>query len=164
VESPRLWELADRRQAIGLVAGLEVSARDYLNAMRVRRLLQEEFARLFGEVDVILAPARPAPSPRIDEPIDPEWRPARAGKRTARGRSAFPPARGNAALTAAGNLAGLPGLSVPCGFSTTGLPAAVQLVGRPFDDATVIDLGRAFQRATDWHRRRPPMPAPREKA
>ncbi|HLJ60178.1 MAG TPA: amidase [bacterium] len=164
VESGRVWELADRRQAIGLVAGLEVSARDYLNAMRVRRLLQEGFARLFGEVDVILAPSRPAPSPRIDEPIDPEWRPARAGKRATRRGSAFPPAKGNAALTAAGNLAGLPGLSVPCGFSASDLPAAVQLVGRPFDDATVIDLGRAFQQATDWHRRRPPMPAPRARA
>ncbi|HLN13928.1 MAG TPA: amidase family protein, partial [bacterium] len=144
-------------------AGLEVSARDYLNAMRVRRLLQEAFARIFTEVDILLAPARPGPAPRVDEPIDPEWRPARAGARPRRG-PAFPPARGNAALTPAGNLAGLPGLSLPCGFSTSGLPAAVQLVGGPFDDATLIDLGRAFQQATDWHARRPPMPAPRGSA
>jgi len=159
IESGRVYELADRRQAIGLVAGLEVPARDYLNAMRVRRLLQDACAQLLREVDVILAPARPGPSPRIDEPIDPEWRPARPGRRARAGAPAFPPARGNAALTAAGNLAGLPGLSLPCGFSTEGLPVAVQLVGRPFEDATVIDLGRAFQSATDWHRRRPEIPA-----
>jgi len=163
IDSPRLKDLADQRQALGLVAGLEVSARDYLNAMRVRRLLQEAFARIFTEVDILLAPARPGPAPRVDEPIDPEWRPARAGARPRRG-PAFPPARGNAALTPAGNLAGLPGLSLPCGFSTSGLPAAVQLVGGPFDDATLIDLGRAFQQATDWHARRPPMPAPRGSA
>jgi len=163
IDSPRLKDLADQRQALGLVAGLEVSARDYLNAMRVRRLLQETFAHIFTEVDVLLAPARPGPAPRVDEPIDPEWRPARAGKRPRTG-PAFPPARGNAALTPAGNLAGLPGLSLPCGFSTSGLPAAVQLVGGPFEDATLIDLGRAFQDATDWHTRRPPMPAPRGSA
>ncbi|HXX39294.1 MAG TPA: amidase [bacterium] len=159
IDSGRVWQLADRRQAIGLVAGLEVSARDYLNAMRMRRMIQEALAAILSEVDVILAPARPAPSPRIDEPLDPEWRPARPGRPPARPRSAFPPAQGNAAITAAGNLAGLPALSLPCGFSTTGLPAAVQVVGRPFEDATVIDLGRAFQQATDWHLRRPEMPA-----
>ena len=159
IDGPGLKKLADQRQALGLIAGLRVSARDYLNAMRVRRLLQEEFARIFTEVDVLLAPARPGPAPRIDEPIDPEWRPARAGARPRR-NAAFPAAPGNAALTPAGNLAGLPGLSLPCGFSTTGLPAAVQLVGRPFDDATLIALGAAFQRATDWHTRRPTMPAP----
>jgi aspartyl-tRNA(Asn)/glutamyl-tRNA(Gln) amidotransferase subunit A len=157
IDGPGLRRLADQRQAVGLIAGLEVSARDYLNAMRVRRLLQEAFARIFTEVDVLLAPARPGPAPRIDEPIDPEWRPARAGSQTR--KRPFPPARGNAALTPAGNLAGLPGLSLPCGFSTTGLPAAVQLVGRPFDDGLLIDLGRAYQRATDWHDKRPPMPS-----
>jgi len=47
-------------------------------------------------------------------------------------------------------------LGVPCGFSTTGLPIAFQLVGRPFDESTLIALGRAYQGITDWHRRIPP--------
>jgi aspartyl-tRNA(Asn)/glutamyl-tRNA(Gln) amidotransferase subunit A len=153
----RLAQLADRRQALGLRAGLRVPAVDYINAMRVRRLVQDAFERLFSKVDVILAPTRAVPAPRIDEPLDPEWRPARpGGARRAGTASAATRAIGNAALIPAGNLAGLPALSLPCGFSTTGLPLGIQLVGRPFEEATLIALGHAYQQATDWHRRRPP--------
>ncbi|HLW61742.1 MAG TPA: amidase [bacterium] len=137
--------LADRRQAIGLRAGLEVTAVDYLNAMRIRRLLQDAFARLFTEVDVIIAPTRFAPAGRIDEPIDPLWR--------SRGGGGM-----GVALVPAGNLVGIPALSLPCGFTSSGLPVAIQLVGRPFEEGTLIDFGRAFQGITDWHRRTPPIP------
>jgi Asp-tRNA(Asn)/Glu-tRNA(Gln) amidotransferase A subunit family amidase len=153
IHTGRAALLADQRQAIGLRAGMRVTAVDYINAMRVRRLLQEAFAELFRRVDVILAPARPRPAHRIDEPIDAEWRPVGAKRR---GLGGIPVVAGNAALTPAGNLAGLPGLGLPCGFSTTGLPIAVQLVGRPFEEATLISLGRAYQEITDWHRRIPP--------
>jgi Asp-tRNA(Asn)/Glu-tRNA(Gln) amidotransferase A subunit family amidase len=159
IRSPRLAQLADRRQQIGLRAGLQIAAADYLNAMRLRRLLQEAFARLFSEVDVIIAPSRLVPATRLGEPLDPLWRsgrPPRAGAR--RGRGARPAGGGGVDLIPAGNLAGLPALALPCGFSTTGLPVGVQLVGRPFEEATLIDLGRAYQRVTDWHRRRPPIP------
>ncbi|HEV2282103.1 MAG TPA: amidase [bacterium] len=153
VLSGRAAQLADQRQAIGLRAGMQISAVDYIRAMRIRRLLQDEFAKLFRRVDVILAPARPRPAHRIDEPIDAEWRPV---GRKRRGPGGITVVAGNAALTAAGNLAGLPGLGVPCGFSTKGLPIAIQLVGRPFDESTLIALGRAYQDVTDWHRRIPP--------
>ena len=153
VRSGRDALLADQRQAIGLRAGMQISAVDYISAMRIRRLLQDEFAKLFERVDVLLAPARPRPAHRIDEPIDAEWRPV-GGKR--RGPGGITVVAGNAALTPAGNLAGLPGLGVPCGFSTKGLPIAVQLVGRAFDESTLIALGSAYQGVTDWHRRIPP--------
>jgi len=153
VRSGRAALLADQRQAIGLRAGMEISAVDYIAAMRIRWLLQDSFAQLFRRADVILAPARPRPAPRIDEPIDAEWRPV---GRTRRGPGGTTVVAGNAALTPAGNLAGLPGLAVPCGFSTKGLPIAVQLVGRPFEESTLIALGRAYQEVTDWHRRIPP--------
>jgi aspartyl-tRNA(Asn)/glutamyl-tRNA(Gln) amidotransferase subunit A len=153
VRSGRDALLADPRQAIGLRAGMEISAVDYIQAMRIRRLLQDGFARMFERVDVLLAPARPRPAHRVDEPIDAEWRPM---GRTRRGPGGTTVVAGNAALTPAGNLAGLPGLAVPCGFSTKGLPIAVQLVGRPFEESTLIALGRAYQDATDWHRRIPP--------
>jgi aspartyl-tRNA(Asn)/glutamyl-tRNA(Gln) amidotransferase subunit A len=55
------------------------------------------------------------------------------------------------------NLAGVPALSVPCGFSADGLPLALQLAGKPFDEATVLRAGYAYQQATDWHRRHPPI-------
>jgi aspartyl-tRNA(Asn)/glutamyl-tRNA(Gln) amidotransferase subunit A len=155
LKNGRVPKLADRRQALGLVAGLQVTAVDYLSAMRVRRMLQEALARIFTDVDVILAPSRFAPAGRIDEPLDPLWRTRPPGRGRARQRAP----RG-VALVPAGNLAGLPGLSLPCGSSTTALPLAVQIVGRPFDEALVLDLGRAYQSVTDWHRRLPPgLPA-----
>ena len=60
-------------------------------------------------------------------------------------------------LTRPFNGLGLPALSVPCGFSGDGRPLAVQIVGRPFDEATVLRLGHAYERATDWGARRPAL-------
>jgi aspartyl-tRNA(Asn)/glutamyl-tRNA(Gln) amidotransferase subunit A len=54
-------------------------------------------------------------------------------------------------------MTGLPALAVPCGFTTTGLPLSLQIAGRPFDEATVLRVGHAYEQATDWHRRRPPV-------
>ena len=53
------------------------------------------------------------------------------------------------------NLSGLPALALPCGFSTGGLPLSLQLAGRPFDEATVLRAGHAYEQATEWHTRRP---------
>ncbi len=55
------------------------------------------------------------------------------------------------------NITGLPALAVPCGFSPAGLPISLQLAGRPFDEATVLRAGHAYEQATEWHRRRPPV-------
>jgi aspartyl-tRNA(Asn)/glutamyl-tRNA(Gln) amidotransferase subunit A len=56
------------------------------------------------------------------------------------------------------NLSGLPGLSLPCGFDPDGLPLALHLVGRPWEEQRVLDVGMVYQQATDWHTRRPPYP------
>ena len=58
------------------------------------------------------------------------------------------------------NLSGHPACSVPCGFTAAGLPIGMQIVGRPFDEATVLRVADAYQRATDWHTRRPPFDVP----
>jgi aspartyl-tRNA(Asn)/glutamyl-tRNA(Gln) amidotransferase subunit A len=138
-------ELADAAQIAGLKASLDVPAKDYLKAMRVRRLIQEASSRLFGEVDVLLAPGRPGPATRIDQPLD-------------RGGSAAgtPPADpGFRAVIPAGNLAGLPALVLPCGFAEN-LPLSLQLVGVPFSENLLLAVGKEFQARTDWHKRRPP--------
>jgi Asp-tRNA(Asn)/Glu-tRNA(Gln) amidotransferase A subunit family amidase len=65
--------------------------------------------------------------------------------------------KGGGEIEAAGNLAGLPTFSIPCGFGRDYLPAGLQIVGRPFDEASILEVGHAFQGQTSWHRERPPM-------
>jgi len=143
IASGQVDELADQKQIAGLKAGLEIPANVYLKAMRVRRLAQEAIFKLFGEVDVLLTPARMAPAPKIDEPLD--QRPDRPKPKDA----------GLTALIPAGNLAGMPALSLPCGFAGD-LPLALQLAGPPFTENTLLALGKEFQSRTDWHKRKPP--------
>ena len=142
IESGGVDQLADPRQIAGLKAGLDLAARDYLKAMRARRLIQDAFARLFADYDLLVSPSRFGPATRIDEPVD------------AAPERPEPSQRGLADLNAAGNLAGLPALFLPCGFAG-GLPVGMQVVSRPFTEALLVAFGREFQGLTDWHRRRP---------
>jgi aspartyl-tRNA(Asn)/glutamyl-tRNA(Gln) amidotransferase subunit A len=145
IRSGKVDELADPKQIAGLKAGLEIPATDYLKAMRIRSLIQSAFSDLLDDIDVLLAPSRFGPAPKITQPLD----------RPDTDRP-MPTAPGLTALIPAGNLAGLPALSLPCGFAD-GMPIAIQLVGRPFTENTLLAIGRDFQARTDWHRRRPPM-------
>ena len=142
ITSGKVDELADKPQIAGLKASLELPAKDYLKAMRVRRLIQEEISRLFGQVDVLLAPARNAIAPKIDQRLD------------APPAGAVPADPGFRAIIPLGNLAGLPALVLPCGFADN-MPVALQLVGVPFSENTLLALGRDFQSKTDWHKRHP---------
>jgi aspartyl-tRNA(Asn)/glutamyl-tRNA(Gln) amidotransferase subunit A len=144
IRSGKVDQLADPSQIAGLKASLDVQAVDYLRAMRVRTLVQEALRTLFLDVDILLTPARLDAAPIAAEPLDLP----RAGPR--------PSARGLSGLIPAGNLAGLPALSLPCGFAD-GLPIAISLVGRPFYEHQVLAAGMAFQSQTDWHRRKPPL-------
>jgi aspartyl-tRNA(Asn)/glutamyl-tRNA(Gln) amidotransferase subunit A len=143
IASGKVEELADKPQIAGLKASLEVPAKDYLKAMRLRRLIQEEAGKLFGSVDVLLAPGRAGIAPKIDQPID-------------RSRGGAPPKDpGFRSIIPMGNLAGLPALVLPCGFAGN-MPVALQVVGVPFSENTLLAIGREFQSRTDWHKRRPP--------
>src|SRR5580658_8309928 len=144
IRDGRIDQLADRRQAAGLKAALEVPAVEYLRAMRVRALVQAAIRTLFLDVDVLLAPSRLGAAPKITEPLD--------GPRT----GPAPASRGMSGIIPCGNLAGLPALSLPCGFAG-GLPVAISLVGRPFYENHLIAVAKSFQSHTDWHRRRPPV-------
>jgi aspartyl-tRNA(Asn)/glutamyl-tRNA(Gln) amidotransferase subunit A len=147
IESGKVDELADKKQIAGLKAGLDIGARDYLKAMRIRRLIQQEFRRILTGVDVLLAPARYGIASKIGDPLD----------RGASASAAAPAQRssGFRSLIGASNLAGLPALCFPCGFSE-GMPVAIQLVSRPFTENLILTVGTEFQNRTDWHRRRPP--------
>jgi aspartyl-tRNA(Asn)/glutamyl-tRNA(Gln) amidotransferase subunit A len=144
ISSGKVDQLADPKQIAGLKAGLDISAKDYLKAMRIRTLVQQKIRRMFGEIDMLLAPSRLGPAPRVSEPLDhhsPE--------------PATPPNdHGMSALIPAGNLAGIPALSLPCGFAGD-LPVGIQLVGSAFSENMLLAMGKEFQARTDWHRRRP---------
>ncbi len=142
VTSGQVDQLADQAQIAGLKASLDLPAKDYLKAQRLRRMIQEAFAMLFGEVDALLAPGRPGIASKIDQRLD------------GGGAASGDPVPGFAGIIPAGNLAGLPALVLPCGFASN-LPVALQLVGVPFSENTLLAVGREFQARTDWHTRRP---------
>ncbi len=145
VASKQIDQLADPKQAAGFRAGLEIPAKDYLRAMRIRTQVKEEFRKTFSELDAVVAPARFGPAPNISDPLD-----AR-GPEVPKERQA-----GMTGLIPAGNLVGMPALSLPCGFAA-GLPVAIQLCGMPFTENLLLSLGKEFQTRTDWHRKRPPI-------
>jgi aspartyl-tRNA(Asn)/glutamyl-tRNA(Gln) amidotransferase subunit A len=143
ITSGKVDQLADAKQIEGLKAGLEIPAKDYLKAMRIRSLMKAKFRELFGNIDILVAPARYGIATKVSEPLD------------APSNRSRPSLNGLSALIPAGNLAGLPALSIPCGFAD-GMPVALQLVGPAFSENSLLALGCEFQRRTDWHKRRPP--------
>jgi aspartyl-tRNA(Asn)/glutamyl-tRNA(Gln) amidotransferase subunit A len=145
ISSGKVNELADQAQIAGLKASLELPAKDYLKAMRLRRLMQEAISRIFGEVDMLVAPGRAGAASKVNQPLDRSVTPG----------AAAPKDPGFRAIIPAGNLAGLPALVLPCGFAD-GMPVALQLVGAPYSENILLAVGRDFQGRTDWHRRRPP--------
>jgi aspartyl-tRNA(Asn)/glutamyl-tRNA(Gln) amidotransferase subunit A len=119
-----------------LLAGGLVSGAEYAQAQRLRSRLCQDMAAALGKVDILATPTTPGPAPAFDTVLNPD----------------FPFARSNMAPF---NMTGLPALALPCGFTASGLPLSLQLAGRPFDEATVLRVGHAYEQATDWHRRRP---------
>ncbi len=127
-----------------LEVGLAISAHDYLQALRLRSRLTRTFiCDVFDDIDVLLTPVTPEPPPALA--------PLKAGT-----AEAFNVRSGRfSSLTRPFNGYGLPALSVPCGFTTAGLPLAFQAVGQPFDEARLLRLAHAYQEAAGWHRQRP---------
>ena len=120
-----------------LEAGVATPAPDYVAAQRAAAQLRFALRDLFARIDVLALPGRERTAPRID----------------AGGRHLDPIA--GPRYTAPLNLAGLPVLTQPCGFDGSGLPVGLQLAGRAWEEGTLLALGHAFQRLTDWHTRRP---------
>ncbi|MGA2025220.1 MAG: Asp-tRNA(Asn)/Glu-tRNA(Gln) amidotransferase subunit GatA [Steroidobacteraceae bacterium] len=110
----------------------------YLKAQRVRALISADFARAFHEVDVLIGPTTPTPAfelgAKTDDPVTMYL---------------------NDIYTIGANLAGLPAISVPCGF-VQGLPVGMQVIGPHFSEPKLLNVAHRYQRETDWHRRAPP--------
>jgi aspartyl-tRNA(Asn)/glutamyl-tRNA(Gln) amidotransferase subunit A len=140
-ESPDLY-LPDVQEV--LERGEMIPATRYIQALRLRRLIQQGWAAMMRDVDVVIAPSSAVPAPKVGvEEI--EWGQGVAEQLM----NTF------ARITAPGNVVGLPAVAMPCGFSSDGLPVGFQAIGRPFEESTVLRLCDAYERMTDWTSRRP---------
>ncbi len=111
----------------------------YVQAQRFRSLIVEEWrTKVFDRVDLLAVPTTPVPAPSLDENN------VQTTLTLLRFTNPF-------------NLTGLPAISVPCGYSSSGLPIGLQLVGRWWEEGTVLRAAHAYQQATDWHTRAPPL-------
>lgn len=134
------WErVKDRLDEVGpkararIIKGFMTPAVTYIQAHRIRTILIEEFRQALSGADAMVLPTTKKPAPRLDDIT------------TA------------TALTPPFNMTGLPTLSMPCGFTEEGLPIGMQIAGRAFDEPTVFNIAHAYETATDWHKRRPPL-------
>ena len=109
-------------------------------------MLRQQILDMLEEVDVLVLPTAPTPAPKIPDG------PGIKSQEDAHSRMS-----GVRSWTGPFNLAGVPAISVPCGFTSDNLPASLQIVGRPFDDATVMRVAHAYEQSTSWHTRRPPI-------
>jgi aspartyl-tRNA(Asn)/glutamyl-tRNA(Gln) amidotransferase subunit A len=128
-----------RRIMLGTFALSAGYADQYYNqALKVRRLIRNDFDAAFKEVDVLIGPTSPTPAFKLGE------------------RTADPLAMYLSDIyTITANLAGIPGLSIPCGLTRSGLPIGLQMLAPAFAEETLLRTARVFERATDWHTRRP---------
>jgi aspartyl-tRNA(Asn)/glutamyl-tRNA(Gln) amidotransferase subunit A len=119
----------------------------YLQAQKVRELIRQDFTKAFETVDALISPTSPVPAFKLGE------------------RTADPLQMYLADIfTIAANLAGICGISVPCGFAELDghrLPIGLQLLGKPLDEARILQIAHAYEQSTDWHKARPPIAAPK---
>ena len=122
----------------------------YLRAQKVRELIRQDFAKAFEKVDALISPTSPVPAFKFGE------------------RTADPLQMYLADIfTSPANLAGICGISVPCGFADADgqrLPIGLQLLGKALDETQILQIAHAYEQTTDWHKARPPIAAIRQNA
>ena len=112
----------------------------YLKALKVRTLIKNDFDEAFKKCDVIITPVSPTPAFKIGERISDPLQMYLSD-----------------IFTIPVNLAGLPAISVPCGFSSDELPIGLQIIGKPFDEGKILQTAYTFEQNTDYHLRKPKM-------
>lgn len=133
------------------LAGQFVLGRDYSKALKVQRLIKEEYARVLQQVDFLVTPSSPVVAWRIDADtvtLGGENYPVRG-----------PGAGMTARCTSPSNATGLPAMSIPCGFTSAGLPVGLQLIGRPFEEALLFQVAHGYEAVSPTRHRRPPVVA-----
>ncbi len=138
-ESGRASMLTAPEDHYGPYARTTVLARDYLKALRLRKVMAKSVDQTLKPFDAVVAPSRRSAAP----PIDQEFR------RTTSGTT-------RDIVGAVGNGAGLPSISVPSGFNEAGLPTGIQFMGRAYDENKIIAVAKAYQSLTNWHKQHPP--------
>jgi aspartyl-tRNA(Asn)/glutamyl-tRNA(Gln) amidotransferase subunit A len=117
-------------------AGSKLTAVQYVQAQRTREVITQAFTETISRFDALIMPTTPVPAGKASEDV-----PALTWLRS---RNTFP-----------FNLTGSPAISLPCGFDDDGMPIGLQIVGRPFDEATVLRVANAYEQASRWHTKRP---------
>lgn len=138
IASGKVKELTAPEDRTGGYAGYTIPAVDYLRAMRIRQHMVDELDSLFARYDSVVHPT----FGMVASPLDMTFEEYRGENRWG-------------SLSAAGNLAGLPAITIPNGFGERGLPTGVQFVGRAGEDSRVLSVARSYQQQTQWHTRYP---------
>ena len=149
VHAPWYDQLSDYTPGVQqkILIGQVISGAEYNKAQQMRRLVQDEITGAFQNVDVLVSPVMQNPPGPIQSSGSPEGSAGAGAIKMASQRS----------FTRPFNITGQPAVSVPCGFSPEGLPVGLQIAGRLFDDATVLKVAHAYERATDWHNMHPSL-------
>ena len=142
---PNIDEL-DHNNKIRFLTGSVIPAQFYYKAQKIRAVLRQQILDALEQVDVLVLPTGPVTAPPVESV------PGVQSK-----EHALTGLAGRISFTGPFNLAGTPALSVPCGFSSSGMPMGLQIVGRPFAEETVLRVAHAYEQATEWHNRRAPV-------
>jgi len=110
----------------------------YLKALKVRTLIRQDFTEAFKRCDVIATPTSPTPPFKFGEKTDDPLQMYLSD-----------------ILTISANLAGIPGINVNCGYTKSELPIGLQIIGKPFDEETILRVAHAYEQATGWYKQRP---------
>jgi aspartyl-tRNA(Asn)/glutamyl-tRNA(Gln) amidotransferase subunit A len=149
---PERWELFSQRYRDGARRGFEITAAEYLAAIRRAQAVGTAIEGALEKCDALIVPTTPIVAPLISD--------VQASMSASPGATGVPgmsPMAGIGRYTAPFNRSGHPALSIPCGFHSSGLPIGLMIVTKHFDETTALQVGHAFERSTSWHQNRPDL-------
>ena len=149
-KTPELYQEATRRIVLG---GANASTGAYIEGLRRVELARREIVNAFASIDVVVTPTTVG----VTSLIPRQGAAPPAGPGPVRGGAAGGGGAPGFRNTSYFSFYGLPAISVPCGFSVSGLPIGLQISGAPFAESTVLALAHAYEQATEWHKRRPTL-------